>query len=353
MKNKVTIGIMMGVGASALFLGGCGKETEEIGEARPYVEVAAPEKADIEVYTSLIGTVEPKTTATVFPKMSGEVEEINFSAGDYVTEGQVLCRIHSDALDTLKINVDAAAVAVGDADRALARIQALSGTGAVSQSDLEQAQSAATNAHLQYDAAKAQYDLQLEYTTVLAPISGVIESRGIDLYDTISPANNVCVISTMGQNMVKFGVTEKVMKNLEIGDDLTLERDGIVYGAEITEIGSMAEAQSGLYQVWAAIENGETLTTGARVKLDVPMNHAENVMAVPLTAVYYDDGNPFVYCYTEGVASKTMIETGIHNNEWMEILDGINTESQIITTWSNELTDGAAVLVQETEVEVE
>ena len=193
MKNKVTIGIMMmGIGVSSLFLGGCGKEAEEVGDARPCVEVDTPSETDIEVYTSLIGTVEPKTTATVLPKMSGEVEEINFSAGDYVTEDQVLCRIHSDALDTLKINVDAAAVAVGDADRALARIQALSETGAVSQADLEQAQSAATNAKLQYEAAKKQYDLQVEYTTVVAPISGVVESRGIDLHDTISPANPVC-----------------------------------------------------------------------------------------------------------------------------------------------------------------
>ena len=94
MKNKVTIGIVMvGIGATALFLGGCGNEDAVVADARPYVEAAAPEIKDIEVYTSLIGTVEPKTTAMVLPKMAGEVEEVLFAAGDHVTEGQILCRI--------------------------------------------------------------------------------------------------------------------------------------------------------------------------------------------------------------------------------------------------------------------
>lgn len=354
MKNKVTVGIvMMGLGLSSVLLGGCQKEEVVAADARPLVEVASPEKIDIEVYTSLIGTIEPKTTAMVLPKMAGEIEEINFSAGDYVTKGQVLCRIHSDALDTLKINVDAAAVTKADTERALARIQALSETGAVSQSDLEQAQSAATGAALQYEAAKTNYDLQLEYTTVLAPMDGVVESRSVDLHDMVSPSAPVCVISTMEQNMVKFGVTEKVMKNLRTGDELTLERDGIIYHASITEIGTMAEMQSGLYQVWAAVEDGDSLTTGARAKLDVVMDHAEQVMAVPLDAVYYDNGEPFVYVYAEGTANRVDVETGIHDDEWMEITDGLSAGSTVITTWSNEVFDGAAVLVSETEMDMD
>ena len=70
-------------------------------------------------------------------------------------------------------------------------------------------------------------------------------------------------------------------------------------------------------------------------------------MAVPLGAVYYDDGEPFVYCCEGGVASKVAVETGIHDDDWMEIQEGLQSDSQVITTWSNELFDGAEVIVLE------
>ena len=110
-------------------------------------------------------------TVTVTPKMSGEALEVLFEAGEYVQEGQILCRIDSDALTALKIQVDSAQVSMNDANTNLQRMQVLFAGGTISQQQLEQSQSAATGARLQYEAAKNQYDLQLKYTTVTAPIS--------------------------------------------------------------------------------------------------------------------------------------------------------------------------------------
>ncbi len=68
------------------------------------------------------------------------------------------------------------------------------------------------------------------------------------------------------------------------------------------------------------------------------------MLTVPVDAVNYDKGEPFVYCYEGGTARKTMIESGIYDSNTMEVKSGLTEESMVITSWSNELMDGAEVI---------
>ena len=99
----------------AVVLSRCGhKNTAAEYESRPTVKVENPVRQDISLYTDLTGLVEPQSRASVMPKMSGEVLEVYFQAGDTVQAGQALCKIDSDALTALKLQVDAASVALKD-----------------------------------------------------------------------------------------------------------------------------------------------------------------------------------------------------------------------------------------------
>ena len=69
-------------------------------------------------------------------------------------------------------------------------------------------------------------------------------------------------------------------------------------------------------------------------------------MTVPLSAVNYDGGIPYVYCLENGIAVRTDVEVGIHDEERIEILGGLEDGSQVIYSWSNELVDGAEVLLK-------
>ena len=79
----------------------------------------------------------------------------------------------------------------------------------------------------------------------------------------------------------------------------------------------------------------------------IKKNKAEDAMLIPLSAVNYYNGNPYVYCYQDGTAVRTDIQAGIHDQDKIEILGGLEANSQVITSWSNELVDGAQVLVKE------
>ena len=314
-------------------------------ETRPTVRVQTPETADIILYTDLTGTIEPQSTASVQPKISGEILEVYFQAGEQVTEGQVLCQIDSDTLTSLRLQMEAAQVALNDANNTLARTQALFATGGVSQQALEQAQNGAENARISYESAKNQYDLQVEYTQVTAPISGVIESRTIEPHDHVSAGDEICVISAKDQLQVNFGITERILENLSVGDDVTVEKGASDYSGTVTEIGSMVNASTGLYDVKASLNQAPGLTTGSRVKLTVVLDKAIGAMTIPVDAVNYAQTQPFVYCYENGTAVRKDIESGIYDSERMEVLSGLTADSQVITSWSNELMDGAEVVL--------
>ena len=322
------------------------EEAETVYESRPTVTAETPRQEDIILYTELIGTVEPVSKADVIPKMAGEVLEVNFQAGDHVEAGQVLCRLDSDALTSLKLNVDSAQLTLAEAQRSLSRIQALYESGTVSQQELEQIQSAAQNAGIAYEAAQNQYNLQLEYTTITAPISGTVESRNIEVHDFASTGMPICTIASDGQIQVDFGVTERTFSNISVGEAVSIEKGGNTYEATITEIGSMLNAATGLYDVTAVLNEQADLANGSRVKLTVVRDQALGAMTVPLSAVNYDGGIPYVYCLENGIAVRTDVEVGIHDEERIEILGGLEDGSQVIYSWSNELVDGAEVLLK-------
>lgn len=330
-------------------------EEEDEYETRPTVEVQTPQQGSITLYTDLTGQLEPLSKAHIMPKMGGEVLEVYVQAGDRVEEGAVICRIDSDALTSLKLQVDAAAVAHRNAQNTLRRISALYAAGDVSTESMEQAQDAEESARISLESAQTQYDLQLEYTTVLAPISGVVESRSVEPHDHVDTETEVCVISGSDELEVDFGITEKILKNMSVGDAIQIEKNGTQYDGRVTEIGTMVNSSTGLYNVKATVPDSSGLTMGSRVKLTVVLDRAENVLTVPVDAVSYDNGTPFVYCYKDGIARKTVIESGIYDSENMEVKSGLEKDSQVIITWSNELVDQAEVLIagQETDAEAQ
>jgi len=353
-KKRLVIAAVVLVAAGIIGFGVFGKKKEEIPfETRPLISAEKPQTGDITLYTDLTGTVEPELKANVMPKMNGEVLEVYFRAGDMVEAGQPLCKIDSDALTTLKINMDSAAIAVNDSQNTLARTEALYSTGAVSQQSLEQAQNGANNARLAYEAAKNQYDLQLKYTTVTAPISGVVESRTVELHDNIAVGTEICKISGTNQIQITFGITEKTLQNMAVNDSISVEKNGVQYDGTVTEISSVVNSQTGLYDVKAVLADSKGLTTGTRVKITAVMSKAAGVMTIPVDAVSYNASVPFVYCYENGIAKKTEISAGIYDKNKMEIKSGITYDSVVITSWSNELMDGAEVLLEDSNISQE
>lgn len=310
----------------------------------PNVTIENPVKRDITLESGLIGTIQPSDILYVTPKVAGEIQQVLVSAGDVVKQGQALCKIdNKKQIDNAKIQMDSAAVALQNAQSNLNRMQVLFASGDISAQSFEQVQVQARSAQLQYQAAKLGYDTQVEYSTVTAPISGKLESVNMELHSMVSQSSQLCVITGEGVKKVTFSVPERIKANLGIGGQIRLQKQGMEYKAEITKLADMISPQTGLFEVEAAIEDGEGLAPGSTVKLFVVSDFTTDAITVPVDSVYYDGGDAYVYTCEGSTVHKVPVETGIFDEERIEILSGITMQDMVIVTWSSELYEGSQV----------
>lgn len=342
---KVLIWILI-IGAAAGAVGYrflAKKKTVEV-ETRPNISCRTPEMKDIVNYTEAVGTVEPAEEVNVLPKIGGEITEVNFALGDHVQAGDALVSIHSDALKSLQIQVDSAKIAMNDAAAALGRTQELFASGAVSQQQFESAQSAAKSTKLAYENAKTQLDLQSGYTTVTAPISGVIETKNAEVHGMAAPASPICTITGEGGMNISFGVPEEALPNITVGSEVDIEKNADVIKGTVTEVSGKVSA-SGLYTCKAELAENGNLLSGSKAKVKLVSAKAVQALTVPLAAVSYADGKPFVYLYdsASGTVRKNNFESGLSDQESIEVSSGIEKDAQVVVTWSKEIYDGAPV----------
>ena len=342
MKGKSSGGGMQGgMGGPGGGPGGMGGMQQE--SQSTVVRAKEPGTGSIYLTTELTGTVEPDDVVHVYAKASGDITAVYVKAGDTVTKGQVLFTIDTEQVANAKNSVDSAQINLQKAQSDLARMQILYDGGDLSEQEYEQYTNAVKTAQLQYNSAKTSYDQQVSYSSVTAPISGKVESCSAEVYDRANMNGELCVISGEGEKKVTFYVTQRMLENLAVGDTLTVEKSGKTYDAVINEINTMVDDATGLFKIEAQLADADDAATGSTVKLTVTTGKAENVMTIPVDAVYYSGGKAYVYLYEDGKAKKASIEVGINDDDYVEVTDGLSADDLVVSTWSNNLYEGADI----------
>lgn len=358
-KKKIVVGVAVALVAAAVIgvLRGQGVSQGEPGGGRSgvltdntnvtVVKAGQPYSGDVRISTYLTGTVEPSEVVYVYAKAGGDVTAVHVKSGDIVTQGQVLCEINTEQVDSARNAMDSAQVSLSQAQSNLSRMQILYNGGDLSDQEYEQYSNAVKSAQLQYEAAKMTYDRQMEYSTVTAPISGKIESFDIEVFDQVNQSAQLCVISGEGENQVSFYVSQRMMQNLQEGDAMEIQKNSKTYEAYITEISSMVDSATGLFKVKAALEGTDEIATGSTVKLSLVTEKTENAMLVPVNAIYYSGGDGYVYLYQNGTANMVPVEVGLYDSDNAEILSGLSWEDVVVSTWSSNLYQGAKIRLWE------
>lgn len=207
-----------------------------------------------------------------------------------------------------------------------------------------------TVASLQAGLAQAQVGLdsaayQQSLYTLTAPISGTVESVGLTKNGMASASSIAFTISNKNTMQVTFYVTEDVRDEFTAGQAVTVSRGSSTYGGTITEIGNAVDMQKGLFKVKATIYDMPDLASGVTASITTTCHSAKDVIVIPCDAVYYENGDAYVFVARDGTAVKTPVETGIYDDQNIAITSGLIEGQQVITTWSANLIDGCAITV--------
>ena len=358
---KIAIGAVIVLGFAGLVATRMMKPQEEMQtKGLPAVTLTTATEGSIEQTTALMGTVQPSDTYYITPKVAGELVEIYVQNGQSVEEGAPIARIDNQKqIDAAKSQMEAANASVQAASQqaataqdAVNRMTPLYESGDISVQSYNQTANSAKAAASQVDAAKAQaasaklnYETQVEFATVTAPAAGVVQNQNMTLHGMVSQSSQLCVITGTGAKVVKFNVTEDVLQNLTLGQTVTVEKNGSSYSGTVTKLTKLVDPQSGLFPVEATLSGADALSDGSSTKLSLVAAKADHALLVPVDAVYYSGGNPYVYTYENGLVKRVFITTGISDDQYYEVTDGLDGTEQIVNSWTDDIYDGAEVRI--------
>ena len=359
MKKGVKIVIVLLILLGVAFLVGRRvlKPKEEVEHTQlPLATGISVEKGDLSITESLVGTIEASEQYALASKVSGEVLEIYAENGAELKKGDKIARLDNQKqIDAAKYTLEQAQAQAKAASDARNRLASLQASGDISAQDFEAADAQAKAAEAQVKAAKLNYDTQVEFATITAPADGVLQNSILVKDAMIPQGTQIASLMGKGKQQLVFSVTEELMKNLSLGQEVKVEKGQEQYTGSITEISGVMNAQTGLFTVKANLENS-SLPEGSRVKLTVTKDSRTGVNLLPLSVIYYDNGSPYVYLLEKGegengTIKKQFIELGLQGEEKVEILSGLSEKDLVVSSWNNEMYDGAKVRLKSSETE--
>jgi len=181
--------------AALVALAGCGKAPPPPApQAGETLQTGAVELREIELAYSAEAVVEAVRQSTVSAQISGRVVDLRFDVGDYVKKGEVIARIDeraaAQAVAATSAQVSEAQAALTNARAAYERSKQLLAQKFVSQASVDKAEADYKAAQARVAALLAgagQAQTERSFATILAPYSGVVSARHIELGEMAAP----------------------------------------------------------------------------------------------------------------------------------------------------------------------
>ena len=329
------------------------KPKEEVeGKALPTVTCISMEKGDIAVKEELLGEISAKEQFRLLSKISGEVLEIDKENGSEVKKGERIALLDNQKqVDAAKYSLEQAKAQAEVARDSRDRLATLKESGDISVQDFEAADAQAKAAEAQVKAAKLNYDTQVEFSEITAPSDGILQNSILVKGAFIPQGTQLATLMGAGSQQVLFSATEELVKNLSVGQSIMLEKGKESYPGTITEISSVLLPETGLFPVKAEVENTD-FPEGSKAKISLTKDSRSSVNTLPLNVLYYENGEAFVYVFegtdgNEGLLRKKKVELGLSDEESAEILSGLSDRDKVVSSWNNEMFDGAKVRLQD------
>lgn len=344
------------------------EETTSVHKDETYiaVEIETLKQENIFIENILPAKVYASKDVFVMPKLAGKVEKINVSVGDKVQKDNILFILSKEdiekqvdqaksAYEAAKANYDMTVEKIDSAKKAFERSKKLYEEGAVSKTQYEQAELAASDKTLEV-AEKGLNKAELVYQQsrdaldnieVKAPISGTITSIDIEIGEYASNAQPSMTIMDVDEVSVQLGVTENLINKIKKGDIVTLEIPSANYleDSEIDSVGSSVDVRTGLYPVKIGVGNTGTIKPGMFAEVNIKTDKKENILAVKSEAVLEKDGKYYVYTAEGDNAVKKEVKIGVDTGLSIEIISGLKIEDKVIIKGQNYINDGSKIRV--------
>lgn len=349
-------GVLIAAALLTLLLAGCsggdndnstaGNADTENGEEKPApvipVEVVDVARGDVFAAYSGSASLEALEEATVVAKVGGEVREIRVEEGDMVERNDVLARLDGDRL---RLALEQSRANLAKLQREYDRSVELNKKGIVAASAFE-------TQKYELDALKAAFkmaELEYRYTTIRAPISGVISRRDIKVGNTIEPNAPTFGLTALDPLVAYLFIPEREFGRIAADQPVRMRIDalpGEEFVGNIARISPVVDAESGTFK--ATVEVTETsgrLKPGMFGRFSIIFDQQRDAMLLPRDALIETSSGSSVFAVRDGVAKRLSVETGYTWNEQVAILSGVEDADRVVVVGQPALKDGTKVRI--------
>lgn len=338
-------------------------------EKGPAPVVAGEAQArDFPVYLDGLGTVQAFNSVTVHPRVDGEIQRIFFQEGQDVKKGDQLAQIDPRPYQaqyeqaSAKKAQDEAQLA--NARLMLARNETLLKNRVVDQQTYDTQRYAAQQLQALVQADQAAIDnaqTQLDYTRLLAPISGRVGIRLVDEGNIVRAADStgIVVINQVQPISVVFTLPQQqlgdVREALLHGGAQPLEVLALDRGNQSTlgkgtlaVLDNQIDPATATVKLKATFENADLhLWPGQFVNVRLLLGVKKGAVCVPDASIQRGPAGPYVYVIgSSDAADMRSIEPGASEGGWTLVESGLAAGERIVVEGQYRLKPGAKVTVR-------
>lgn len=370
--KKVRITALLFV--TVLAIAGCGKDEEASnqeanGAASPMtmampVSVIEAKPTTVPISAEVVAQTEGAKEVEIRPRVGGILLERLYDEGEPVKEGDPMFLIDPEpykiALAQARAALAEQMARIEQAEREEARLESLLATQSISQREYDNAVSDLAVAKAVAQRAEAnvrEAELNLSYTTVNAPVSGI--SGRFQYSEGALVAANTSLLTTIIQLSpiwVRFSFSDNELAQLggrlnerNVQEISLILPDGTLYQekGKLNFAASQIDPQLGTQQLRATFANKDhRLLPGQFVRVRVKTGQREGVFLIPQAAVLSSDQGKNVYVVNEqNQATIRPVVTGDWVGEEWVILDGLESGDRVIVDNLLKLRPGAAVSI--------
>jgi membrane fusion protein, multidrug efflux system len=346
--------------------GGRGRGGRGAGLGPVPVVVTSVTRSSIPNYLNGLGNVTAFYTVTVKSRVDGQYMKADFNEGDSVRQGQVLAELDprpfQAQLDLAQATLAHDQALLNNAKVDLGRYQKLLDEGVIpsQQKDTQAALVAQYEGTIKQDLANIENaQLQLTYSKVTAPISGVVGLRIVDPGNIVHAADaaGIVTITQLQPISVLFTIPEdrlpEVTQKLRAGAHLPADaynRDNskkLASGVLVT-LNNQIDNTTGTSQLKAVFDNRDnSLFPQQFVNIRLLVNTLTDQLVVPNVAVQNGQQGTFVYVVDDNsrVHLRT-VQVGITTDTSADILSGISEGDRVVVDGTDRLSEGTQVRVR-------
>jgi HlyD family secretion protein len=258
----------------------------------------------IESRVSATGTLNPVDQVEVGSQVSGILSKVNVDFNDRVTKGQVLAQIEPSLfradLATAEAAIERAKAQLADADRGVRRAKELKEKGLIADTDVETAQ-------LTYDSRKADLSqaqaaaqrarVNMENTTIVAPISGTVISRAVDAGQTVAASLQAPNLFTLAKDLTEMELQSRVdeadIGQVDVGMPVSFTVDAFpdrTFEGAVRQIRAEPITESGVvsYVVVSRVPNlDQKLLPGMTANVTIVSASRDDALRIPNAALRF------------------------------------------------------------------